>query len=254
MSLSVDIDLSASCIPLNQSVSLCVTFPGGATLCAQDGLGTGDASAIVKSMLGQLNTALVPLVPFFTALEFVKAVFDCIDAIPDCIGPPPDPTKLLQAIPALANAVAKLLKMIPPITIFVLVKGILDVIITGIVGLKAKLTAMLRANLRVAAAATRAADTGNLQLLAVVDCAAGNLAVQLANINLEFEPLNRMIGIINALLEIAGLECIPALSGVASVSPEALDALDVVVEFLVTVRDAIPTEIPPLPGITPGQC
>jgi hypothetical protein len=53
----------------------------------------------------QIQPALTPLVPFFDIIDTVVAVFNCVKAIPDSLGPPPDPTVLAACIPELAEKV-----------------------------------------------------------------------------------------------------------------------------------------------------
>ena len=73
---------------------LCITFPGGAQLCAQAGTRFGDVSAMSESLFAALNAALLPLLPFFNIVDVFVAILNCITAIPKTIGPPPDPTAL----------------------------------------------------------------------------------------------------------------------------------------------------------------
>jgi hypothetical protein len=249
MALDIGIDVSSLCsaVPTGPG-ELCVTFIGGATICAQDGYEIGDPTDIVISMLGQLNAALAPLQPFFTILDFVKAVFDCIKAIPDCLGPPPSPSPIVSCISGLTDVVNKLLQLIPPFPILAMVKGILLVIITGLEGLKQRLEAIQEHTIRVLNAATKASQTGNLGLQGLVDCAQGNLDAQIANLNAQLLPLNRLFGVINILLELAGQQCIPAIGEVGD-----LDALQEIIDFLTSVYNAIP-EAPQLSEIQPGQC
>jgi hypothetical protein len=249
MPLGIDLDLGAICTPLNTGPGeLCVTFIGGATLCAQTGYELGDPTTIVTSLLSQLNSALAPLQPFFTILDFVKAVFDCIKAIPDCLGPPPSPQPILSCISGLTEVVNKLLQLIPPFPILRMVKGILNVIIVGLEGLKSRLQAIIDQTTRVLNAATKAAQTGNVSLLGIVDCAQGNLDVQKANLNASLAPLNRLIGVVNLLLELAGEDCIPAIGEV-----DALGPLQDVIDFLTAIYNAIP-DAPQLAEIQGGQC
>jgi hypothetical protein len=253
MGIVTGTDLSAFCNALGTVEELNVIFPGGAVLSAQSGYETGDAATVVKSMLGQINTAIVPLSPFFTMLDFVKAVLDCVESIPKAIVEL-SPAPVISALAELIPVVNKLLTMFPPLPIFILVKGILHVIVVGIGGIKAKLQAFINQSARIARAATKAAATGNHALAAVVACASSNLSAQLDGMNREFGPLNRLIGVINTLLELAGLDCIPSMGGVGEVSQAALAPLDAIVDLLTAVDDAIPAGLPSLPGVTPGAC
>lgn len=247
-------DLSLLCIAFQESPGeLCVEFPGGAKLCAQFGYEMGDPFEIVKSMLAQINSALVPLQPFFDMLDLLKKIVDCVQAIPDCLGPPPDPTPLLSCIPGLIEAINKLLQLIPPIPILKLAKHIIGVIVMGLIGLRQKIVAMLRQLDRILAAATKAAELGNIQLQVIADCASGNMDIQLQNLNAGLLPLNRLIGVVNALLKLVGADCIPTLAGLTDLSDELLAPLDAVIALLQALQAAIPVidlslEAIPLPG------
>jgi hypothetical protein len=254
--LATSEDFENACIEMSTGPGeLCVTFPGGFTLCAQAGYEIGDAGAIVESMLAQINTALVPLVPFLNVLDVIKAIFDCIQAIPDALGPPPDPAGVIACIPNLVEKVNKLLELIPPFPLFALIKGILNVVIQGLVGLRARIVAILRQIERILRAGLRAQELGNVALQIVVDCANGNLDAKLLNLNAQFQPLNRLLGLVNVLLQLIGVDCIPALEGLAELGEQALAPLDAVIELLQNILAAIPGPpqlAPPAPR--PGEC
>jgi hypothetical protein len=254
MALALTPDLSGSCVVVDTGPGeLCVPFPGGAQVCAQDGYDTGDAGEITKSMFAQLNTAMAPLAPFFDILDLIKAIVDSVSAVPKAIGG--DLPALVEAIEKMAKAISKIAGLFPPMPIFAMVKQTIEVIIVGIRAVQDKLRALIRQQERIALAATRAAETGNLQLGIVVDCAQGNFSAQIANMNTQFLPLNRLIGVVNTLLEVAGLPCIPTLGGIAGASLEAIDALDNAITFLQTFLAAIPigdVQLPALPAA--GTC
>jgi len=63
-----------------------------------------------------IQPALTPLVPIFNIIDTVVAIFNCVKAIPDMIGPPPDPTVLAACLPDLAEKVNKLLALIPQLS------------------------------------------------------------------------------------------------------------------------------------------
>lgn len=230
------------CITLSTGPGeLCVQFPGGARLCAQFGYETGDIAEVVKSMLAQINTALTPLTPLFNILDAIVAIKNCITAIPDAFGPPPDPSGIINCIPGLLKAIDKLLQLLPQLSIPPMIKGIIGVIIAGLQGLRHKLAAMIRQVARILEAATRAAELGNIQLQLVVDCANANNEAQLINLNNGMMPLNRLIGVINLFLHLAGLPCIPTLAGIEAIGEEALAPLDAAIALLQALQAAIPT-------------
>jgi len=104
-----------------------ITFPGGATLSQVLAAGSEIPDPIdsVTNLLAQANAGLAPRVPVFNIIDAVIAVFNCIKAIPDSLGPPPDPTKLAECIPDLAEKVDALLKLIPQLSVPLLVVGII---------------------------------------------------------------------------------------------------------------------------------
>ena len=81
------------------------------------------------NLMEVIQPALTPLVPIFDIIDTVVAVFNCIKAIPDTLGPPPDPTVLAACLPDLAEKVAKLLKLIPQLSLPLTIIGLIDLVI-----------------------------------------------------------------------------------------------------------------------------
>lgn len=255
MAITLIPDLSSKCIELSTFGEVCVRFPGGAKICASINVTElGDPGEIAKDLLAQVNAAMVPLTPFFNLLDVLKAIFDCLQAVPDALGPPPDPSGIIACIPNLQKAVDKLLALIPPIPILEMAKDILNVIIIALQGIRAKLAAMIKQVERITKAALAASTLGNLQLQVVVDCANGNMEAQLENMNAGMAPLNRLIGLLNVLLELAGQDCIPALGGFAEITEAVLAPLDATIALLQQLLALIPSLELTLPALTPGQC
>lgn len=73
-----------------------ITLPGGITI-------------EHLNLVEVVQPALTPLVPVFEIVDAVVAVFNCVKAIPDISGAPPDPTALIACLPDLAEKIAKLL-------------------------------------------------------------------------------------------------------------------------------------------------
>ena len=88
-----------------------VTLPGGASV--------GQVISAVKSapnavdmglnLMQQVQPAMAPLMPIFDIIEAMQALSTCTQAIPDALGPPPDPTVLAKCVQDVAKKVAKLL-------------------------------------------------------------------------------------------------------------------------------------------------
>lgn len=219
---------------------LCIPFPGGAELCPQQGLQLGDPSETLRSLLSSANAALLPLQPFFTVIGVVKAIIDCIQAIPDTLGPPPDPTALANCIPTLLEQVEKLLKMLPQYSVPLMIKRLILLVATTLAALKDELLAVIRYQERIVAAATAAALPGNELLATILDCANANAATTLANLNASMQPLQGLIAIMNILLELIGQEPIGALPDISGGAELALTPIDEFVALLNDIADAIP--------------
>lgn len=221
-----------------------ITFPGGATLSQVLAAGSEipDPLDMVTNLLAQANSALAPLVPVFNIIDVVIALFDCVKAIPDSLGPPPDPTAIAKCIPDLAEKAAKLLKLIPQLSVPLLVVGIIDCIIDFLKGIKQQLQAIIDQLIEIANAATKAAELGDANLQLVVDCANENIGIQLQAMNDSLGPINKLIAVLNIFLGLIGLPEVPELGSLLeSGDPEqALQPLDDVVKLLTDIRNAVP--------------
>lgn len=244
-------DGASFCVELSTGPGeLCVTLPGAATLCATFGFETGDPAKIVSSMLGTVNAALTPLAPFFAVLDALKAIVDCVQAVPDAITQL-DVTGLLACVPEMVKKLQKVLALIPQLSVPMMIISILDVIIVGMMGLRAQMAAMIRQLDKITAAAARAAELGNVDLQVIVDCSMANLEAHAENMNASMAPLNRLLGLINLMLELAGLPCIPSVALGTEVGQAGLDAIDVIIDVLQTAKAAIPGpdfQLPAIPG------
>ena len=91
------------------------------------------------NLMEVIQPALTPLVPIFDIVDTVVTVFNCIKAIPDALGPPPDPTVLAACLPDLAEKVAKLLRLVPPLSLPLTVVGLIDLVIDALRQAKSEL-------------------------------------------------------------------------------------------------------------------
>jgi hypothetical protein len=235
-------DLSAACVEVKVGKQdLCVTFPGGAEMCVQlPSVSIPDPSELSKQLMAQANAALAPLMPIFNIVDVVMALFNCMKAIPDALGPPPDPSKLAKCMPELAQKASKLLKLVPQLSVPLMVAGLVDVLLAFLEGMRNQLKAVVQAQVKIAQAAARAAELGNVQLTTIVDCANANIEAQVKNLGESAAPVNRLIAIINIFAELAGLPKLPDLTDLGSDAQQALRALDGVVNTLKQARSAIP--------------
>ena len=221
---------------------LCITFPGGPSLCVSAGVRTGDLPAMTESLFGMINSALMPLQPFFNIIDVFVAIANCIEAIPKSLVPP-SPGPIVECIKGLGEALAKLLAMLPALSVPRLVKGILLALAAAMLGVKQELQSMLVQQARIVDAATRAAEPGNLQLQTVVDCATGNFDLQMQNLNASMAPLNRMIGLINVLLKLVpNSPVVPTIADLGNDAASALNVVDDAANAMYTVANLIPVQ------------
>jgi len=207
---------------------LSITLPGGVSM-----------ESI--NLMEQIQPALTPLMPLFDIIDTVVAVFNCIKAIPDTLGPPPDPTVLAACIPELAEKVAKLLKLIPQLSIPLTIVGIIDLIIDVLRQARTMLLHLQAQMQQITGAIDRATDLEDAGLMAITSCAQANVAQEAANVGKSLAALGKLIGILNIFLELVGAPTVPDLSDLAG-SPldEVVPPLDAIVDQLTQVRDMVP--------------
>jgi hypothetical protein len=229
-----------ACVPVQKAVAPSITLPGGAQLVAMAGLDTGDLSAIVRGVLSMVNTALVPLTPIFNIIDTVIAIKDCIMAVPSV---PINPQALVDAIEKLVESIAKLASIIPQVSVPLMVRDIINVIILALTALKTELSTLIVQSLRIDGSTQKAALPGNEALAAVLDCARAAQEATMENLGKSMEPLNRMINLINALLDIAQVPKdvrLPSLDDLGDDAEAALDVLDVAIDILTAISDLLP--------------
>jgi hypothetical protein len=235
-------DLHTFCIKLFPGGQLCVQFPGGAKVCASfpDGK-IPTADELTGALIGEVNAALAPLMPIFRILDVLVAMVDCIKAVEKCLGPPPNPTELVKCFPKLARAMAEVLKLLPMLSIPVLIGGILDVLIMNLQGVRACILAFLMKQLRIVAANTYARQLGSIQLQVAVDCATDDLNAAIVNLNAKAGALATLVAVLNALLDLAGLPELPLSVGALGADANAsLAPLDESIRLLQTLRAGFP--------------
>lgn len=220
-------------------LGLCVTMPGGASICPQvEGL-PPSLMALARSALGQVNAAMAPLTPLFDIIETLVAIKDCVTAIPDALGPPPDPSKLAECVPNLLEKIEKVIALLPPASVLLMIAQLLDVLIAVLQGCVDELLAVARLIDRV----TRAQElSGRVPgLLAIIDCGTATRDAQMSNIERAIASINPMIDLINTFTQLAGLPEVPSFEGGLPGDPEeAIGVLQGLVDGMRVFRDGIP--------------
>jgi len=218
----------------------CIPLPGGAEICVQlPSIGIPDPQELIIQLFAQLNAALTPLVPIFRIIDIVLAIVECIKAIPKCLFPP-NPQPLIQCFQALFAALAEILKLVPPFSLIFTVAAILDCLILLLGGLDATIHVIIEKNAAILAAALKPASPGASFAL---QCEKGNLDAYIKNLNEAMKPLNRLLGVINLFMQLAGQQPLPLLSSIGGAVEEAeqfLVPLDQIVATLRQIRAVIP--------------
>ena len=205
-----------------------ITLPGGVTM-----------ESI--NLMEQIQPALTPLVPLFNIIDTVVAIFNCVKAIPDTLGPPPDPTVLAACIPELAEKVNALLKLIPQLSLPYTIIGIIDLVLDTLRQARSQLLHLQAQMQQITGAIDRATELEDAGLMAITSCAQANVAQEAANVGKSLASIGKLIGILNLFLGMIGAPEVPDLSNLADVPlDEAIEPLDAIVEQLQAVRDMVP--------------
>jgi hypothetical protein len=193
------------------------------------------------NLMEVIQPALTPLVPIFDIIDTVVAVFNCIKAIPDTLGPPPDPTVIAACIPELAEKVAKLLKLIPQLSLPFTIIGIIDLIIDTLRQARTQLLHLQAQMQQILGAIDRATDLDDAGLMAITSCAQANVAQEAANVGKSLAALGKLIGLLNLFLGMIGAPEVPDLSNLAGTPlDEAIPPIDAIIETLQSARAAVP--------------
>lgn len=247
------IDVASLCddIPIDIDLDidpLIVIFPGDVELSFQlPNVDIANPFDLAKQGLAMINTALMPLAPIFNIIDAVLALFEVIKAIPDALGPPPDPTKIIRAINKARIKLEKLLALVPVLSVPIMINGLLHVMIVFVTGLRDELNVMLKFQRSIDLGAERSAllasdpltAFGAAQLDISLGCARATLAAQLQGLGQGAAPLNRMIKVVNLFLGLIGLDPLPEMGAIGVDLSGAVAPLDALINVLTTVRAAI---------------
>ncbi len=205
-----------------------ITFPGGVTI-------------EHINLMEVIQPALTPLVPFFDLIDTIVAVFNCIKAIPDSLGPPPDPTVLAACLPDLAEKVNKLLALIPQLSLPLLIVRLIDLLIDVLRRARSELLHLQQQMVQILGAIDRATNLDDAGLMAIAQCAQANVAQEAANVGKSLAALGKLIGLINLFLGMVGGPEIPDLSDLAGRPlDDAIPPINAIIETLQSARAAVP--------------
>jgi hypothetical protein len=225
-------DLETLCVELTVSPQrLSLILPGGASLDAP--------LQLAKQLMAQANAALAPLVPVFDLVDVALALANAVKAIPDAIEHL-DPSKISAALPALEAKLAKVLALVPQLSVPIMIVGLIDVLLAFLEGLGGQLGAFIDQQVRIQRAENRAAELGNAQLQIVAGCAKHHLDAQLLSLAESVAPVNRLVALVNVFAELAGLGPLPGLGDLGHDVQVALASVNETTNALREARAAIP--------------
>ena len=205
-----------------------LTLPGGVTL-----------ERI--NLMEIVQPALTPLMPVFNIVDAVVAVYNCVKAIPDALGPPPDPTVLAACLPELNEKVTKLLRLIPQLSLPLLIVQLIDLVIDTLRQARDQFLHLQQQMVQITGVIRRATNLQDAGLMAISQCAQGNVAQEAANVGKSLAAIGKLIGIINLFMGMVGGPTVPELTSLSGQPlAEIIAPLDSIVHVLQTVRQAVP--------------
>jgi hypothetical protein len=195
------------------------------------------------NLLDQMQPAIAPLVPLFNIIEAIVYIKKVFEAVITALGPPPDPTALIDAIPGLSEAIAKLAKLAPQISIPLMAINLLDCIIGELQRLKSFVSGLLLQLARIAAVLEKAAELNDPQLNLIALCSQARLEGNLDDRMKALFVVGRLLGALRSLLDLIGIggELIPDIEEITNAGiDEVMGPIDSSLERLITLRDRIP--------------
>ncbi len=193
------------------------------------------------NLMEVIQPALAPLVPLFDVVDTIVAVYNCMKAIPDSLGPPPDPTAIAICIPELGEKVAKLLRLIPQLSLPYTLIGLIDLVIATLRQAKRELHHLQLQLQQILGAIDRATNLEDAGLMAITSCAEANVGQEAANVGWMLASLGKLIGLINLFMDLAGGPKVPDLSDLAGMPlDDAIPAIDALIDQMKGIRDQVP--------------
>jgi hypothetical protein len=188
-----------------------------------------------------IQPALTPLVPFFDLIDTIVALFNCIKAIPDAFGPPPDPTVFATCLPDLAKKLNKLLNMLPQVALPRLIVRLLTLVIESLRMVRSQLMHLQAQMLQILGTIDRAKQLEDAGLMAIAQCAQANVAQEAANVGKSLAAIGKLLGLINLFMGLIGGPEVPDLSNLAGRPlDDTIPPLDELLKALEAVRELVP--------------
>lgn len=191
---------------------------------------------ISLDFFSQIGPAMAPLAPLFNVLDTVLAVYRCVQAIPKCITEL-NPSELLNCIPALAELIDKLLKLIPQLSIPKMIIAILKNMAYLLRAIAADLLYLLSQLQRIADMIDRAADLKDVKMNGFLVCAQDTVEGSVMSTAEALKGIGRIILLVNIFIGLFGGPEIPCFGQL--VSDNIAEGLQVIIDLLTTLADIL---------------
>jgi len=140
-----------------------------------------------------------------------------------------------------AEKVAKLLKLIPQLSLPLLIVRLIDLVIDTLRQARSELMHLQQQVQQILGVIDRATNLEDAGLMAIAQCAQANVAQEAANVGKSLAALGKLIGIINLFMGMVGGPEIPDLSNLAGRPlDDVIPPIDAIIEALQTARSAVP--------------
>lgn len=241
-------DLAALCTHEEIEVRISILMPGGARLAAEfPNIRIPNPAELSAALFAQVNASIAPLEPLFIVMEALISVSDCVKAVEKAIASfPPRPDKLAACFPKMAEKMSAVLQLVPPLSIPIMISGIIDALIIYFKGIRAQLKFAVGAKADIEAKKERVTfltsiglSKASTQLSGVVGCAEEDLNLFMMNMNAGAIPLTRLINDVNGLLRLAQLDLQIPLPAEFNISVGTKE-VDAAIVFLQDLRTKLP--------------
>jgi hypothetical protein len=193
------------------------------------------------NLMRAVQPLLAPLIPIFEIVDTVVALYNCVKAIPDSLGPPPDPTVLAACLPDLADKIMKLLKLIPMLSLPITIAHLVDLVIAALREVKQKLEHLVAELGRIERSIEHARNLRDAGLTAILACARTNVEQEARNQGKQLASLGKLLHIVGIFMGMVGGPAVPDLAHLGGVPlGEVLAPIDALIGVLKSVRAAIP--------------
>jgi hypothetical protein len=193
------------------------------------------------NVLQLLQPALTPLMPMFEIVDTIVALYNCVKAIPDALGPPPDPTVLAACLPELGQKLGKLLMLAPQVALPRLIERCLALAIEVLRTVRSQLRHLQAQLHQIEAVEQRAKDLKDAGLMAVAACATANVGQEAANVAKSMASLERLLVLVNLFMGLIGGPQVPLASKLSGKPlDQAVPELDHMIKLLEFAHGAVP--------------